>query len=485
MHTRHTALTQIVVLAALTLMSVQTALAPALAQPQPGTHQLSVEQRGALHRYAMDAWRSLEAMTFLSTGLPADNISASGERARGTKPTNIASSIWSALAARDLNIITPEEAHQSIGRILDTLSRMEYHQPSGMFYDWYDPKTGYKSTVGPESSSPFLSSVDNGWLATALMIIHHKVPQFRSAVMAILDRMNFGVFYDQKEELLRGGFWEDQLPGSVADTIIDPSSGNHPVFFTGHHYNMLNSETRIASYIGIARRQIPDTHYSRLYRTLHQYRGMKIVPSWGGSMFEALMVTLFVPESEWGPKSWGVNHPLYVRAQIEHGLFEAQYGYWGFSPSSNPAGKNREYREYGVDAIGRKRDGYYSNNDNTPEAPSPRASAYTNGVVTPHAVFLTLPFEPDAALQNLANLRRDFKDAYGPYGFYDAINVQTGQVAQYYLALDQGMIMAAIANQLGNNQFQGYFANDAVKRVLEPLLRGEVFGSECEAKPQR
>ena len=147
--------------------------------------------------------------------------------------------------------------------------------------------------------------------------------------------------------------------------------------------------------------------------------------------------------------------------------------------------RNVQYREYGVDAIGWNPDGYYSNNGNTPAESSPPAGAYTNGVVTPHAIFLALPFAPEAALQNLANLRRDFKDAYGSYGFYDAINVQTGQVAQYYLALDQGMIMAAIANQLANNQLQGYFANGDVKRVLEPLLGQEVFGSECEAKPQR
>ena len=76
---------------------------------------------------------------------------------------------------------------------------------------------------------------------------------------------------------------------------------------------------------------------------------MNIVPTWGGSMFEALMVPLFVPEEKWGPRSWGRNHPLYVRGQIEHGMDEAGYGYWGFSPSNNPAGG---YREYGVDMLG-------------------------------------------------------------------------------------------------------------------------------------
>ena len=53
----------------------------------------------------------------------------------------------------------------------------------------------------------------------------------------------------------------------------------------------------------------------------------------------------------------------------------------------------------------------------------------------------------EAALANLANLERDF-DVYGEGGFYDAVDVVTGTVSRYYLALDQGMVMAALANEL-------------------------------------
>ena len=59
-----------------------------------------------------------------------------------------------------------------------------------------------------------------------------------------------------------------------------------------------------------------------------------------------------------------------------------------------------------------KADGYPSNNDNTfvdhgfgdcrPAKPDPPPSAYTNGVVTPHASFLALRYAPRAALANLA-----------------------------------------------------------------------------------
>jgi hypothetical protein len=63
-----------------------------------------------------------------------------------------------------------------------------------------------------------------------------------------------------------------------------------------------------------------------------------------------------------GPGSWGANHPLTVRAQIHHGLREAGYGYWGFSPANIPEGG---YAVYGVDAVGMDPNGYPSNNDRT------------------------------------------------------------------------------------------------------------------------
>ncbi len=48
-----------------------------------------------------------------------------------------------------------------------------------MFYNWYDPATGAKLTTWPEPNPdgthnpvyPFLSSVDNGWLATGLLVV--------------------------------------------------------------------------------------------------------------------------------------------------------------------------------------------------------------------------------------------------------------------------------------------------------------------------
>jgi hypothetical protein len=218
-----------------------------------------------------------------------------------------------------------------------------------------------------------------------------------------------------------------------------------------------------------------------VYEGAYTYRGMRIVPGWGGSMFEELMPDVFVPEASWAPRSWGVNHPLHVRAQREHGLLEAGYGYWGFSPSSNPAGG---YREYGVDALGLNPEGYFSDQEKTNydagfgdcrpgQNPSPR---YGDGVVTPHAAFLAMMYEPQQASRNLARLQADF-DSYGEGGFFDAVAVGSGQVARRYLSLDQAMIMGALGNVLGDNVIRRAFSTRSVERALRPVIGMEEFGA--------
>src|SRR4029079_18591834 len=87
----------------------------------------------------------------------------------------------------------------------------------------------------------------------------------------------------------------------------------------------------------------------RVYDGSYPYGATRLTPSWGGSMFEALMPSLFVPEEQWGTGSWRASDPVTVDAQVDHGLNVAKYGVWGFSPSNTPEGG---YGAYGVDAAG-------------------------------------------------------------------------------------------------------------------------------------
>lgn len=466
---------------------------------------LSVPRRAILMDYARTTWASFVAMTDSDTGLPADSLSSDGTPSVQTSTTNIGAYMWSALVAERLGIIGYAEAVERLEVTLRSLETMERDQtidadghPSGQYFNWYDHTTGEKLTVWPPTGAPLtpiLSSVDNGWLATGLQVVSESVPELSARAGALFDGMDFGFYY--RPTVNRIAFF------------YAPDTGESPCC-----YDTIVSESRIASYIGIAKGEIPAKEYFGAWRTFpdtcdwswqetkpvgvtrtylgvdvfegaYENDGYRVVPGWGGSMFEALMPALFVPEEQWGPRSWAINHPLTVEAQIDNGLVDAGYGYWGFSPSNIPEGG---YNAYGVDAIGMNPDGYPSNEDNTfvdrgfagcpgrDPKPDPAPSAYTNGVVTPHAAFLALRWTPKDALANLANLERDFA-IYGPWGFRDSVNVDTGTVSDAYLSLDQGMIMAAIGNALENDMLREAFATKSFRKALRPVISVETFNA--------
>jgi hypothetical protein len=465
----------------------------AVAQPAAASHE------GTLKRYAEGTWRSFAAMTDEQSGLPPDSLDADGTRSVQTSTTNIGAYMWSAVAAERLGIISHRELVSRMRSTLTTLEGMERHEPSGQFYNWYDHRTGAKLTVWPPSGSPLtpiLSSVDNGWLATGMRIVANSVPELSGRARALYESMDFGFYYRPAVNRMLFHY----TPGAE--------------FPDACCYDTYVSESRIAGYLGIAKGEVPPqvvfgTHRSfpdscdwswtetrpqgftrtyfgtPTYDGALAYNGTLVTPSWGGSMFEALMPSLFVPEERWAPGSWGANHPLTVDAQIHHGLTEAGYGYWGFSPANIPEGG---YAAYGVDGIGSDPGGYPSGANDAridhgwpgcpgrPALADPPPSAYTNGVVTPHAAFLGLRYRPQATVDNLRRLERDF-DIYTGLGFLDSVNVDTGVTSSSYLSLDQGMIMAALGNALGDDVLRRTFATPDFEQALRPVIGVEEFNS--------
>jgi len=428
-----------------------------------------------LHRWFRDTYSSIEAM-HTDFGLATDKVDVSGDKPKRsvqTSPTNIGCGIWSTVAAAGLGVISDRTMRK---RLAGTVSAVEKLKTAhGFWLNWYDADTGAVLTEWPETGDPvrpFLSSVDNAWLVTGLRIAAEADPALRPRIKKLLSEADWSFFYTPFDEddpaknpgQIHGGYWTDD------DT------------FTGHWYGALNTEPRMASYLGIADGSLPGEHYWHTFRTLvpeneqeqkpegeyvtvdgvrvwrghYTHRGRKLIPSWGGSMFEALMVPLFVPEGEWSPDSWGLTHKRYIRSHIEHGLDEEKYGYWGFSPANIPSGG---YSEYGVDAIGMTVDGYHS-----------------KGVVTPHASFLAMPFAPAESVSNLLKIDRDFGAYHDGLGFRDSVDVREGTVSDFMLALDQGMVAAALAQVLKPGLLQRPFRTGGFSRNVQPLLAKEDFG---------
>lgn len=430
-----------------------------------------------LREVAKDTWAFFDNIVDKEHGLPLDNVLI-GQKAPidettaigdYTNVTNIGVYLMCLVSAADFGFISKADAIERVTLTMNTLEKLEYHK-SGFPYNYYDTTTA-------ERTSYFVSLVDSGWLVAGLYVVKNAFPEVKEQAERLINRGNFKFFYDPVDRQMYHGYYE------------------HLGVYSDYHYGVFYTEPRASSYIAIARGEVPDEHwYMGLIRTFpeefswqsqkpinrvkrktgpyeyyggyYEWKGIKFVPSWGGSAFEALMPTLILNEKELAPKGLGLNDKRHVEGQIKYALEEMKYPVWGMSPSSVPEGG---YSEYGAKPFG--------------------AKGYKPGVVTPHASALALEFAPEAAVANLRRLEENY-DIYGEYGFYDAVTVEAdpknpkskvGNVARKYFSLDQGMLFVAINNYLNHGAIRRHFHADPVMQKAEHLLSDEDFFAEPAA----
>ena len=422
------------------------------------------KDRDFLMEIAKDTWRFFDHIVDKEHGMPLDTIILGKDKPLGeggsvgdyTNVTNIGVYLCCVVAAYDLGFITREDAVSRLTTTLNALQKIEYSE-SGFVYNYYDTTWGCRTEY-------FVSLVDCGWLAAGLYVVKNAFgPEVGSMCKQILDRGNFNFFYDPVERQMWHGYYENM------DDYVN------------YHYGIFYAEPRLTSFIAIARGDVEEAHWFGMTRTFprdytwttqppkgrvekkykdisywggwYEYKNYKYVPSWGGSMFEALMPTLLIDEKKYAPHSLGLNDAMHVKAAIDYTLNELKYPVWGMSPSSNPDGG---YLEYGVKPLGTMGYGY--------------------GAITPHASFLALEFAPQEAITNIRKMATGW-DVYGEYGFYDAFEPKEGKVAYKYLALDQGMILMALDNYLNKGALRKYFESDPIFAKAKHLLSSEKFFS--------
>ncbi|WP_248905919.1 glucoamylase family protein [Halocatena marina] len=424
-------------------------------QPTVGGDHRENRLRGIARRH----YRFFEEFTS-DIGLPDDIVDVGGDsmsRSYRTSPSNIAMYLISTVGAAALGFVPDTKARRRINTVVSTLESLE--KWNGLFLRWYDIRTG-QPWMETHDGTKFVSTVDNGHLTAALVVVGEAYDDdLAERARALVASQDYSSFYHPDNGQLRGGY--------------DYESG-----VTDWTYGMVNSEPRVASYCAIGMGDIPDTHWWQPNRTFgpdadwtqqaaegenrtydgvtvfeghYEYNGTAYVPSWGGAQFEALMPSLFIKEQELGTDGFGKNNAHWSRVQID---FAREQGWpvWGLSPCGTPDG----YGTYGVPEQGAW-DGHY--------APGP--------IVTPHATFLALDYAPEAAIENVKQLRKMGID--GAYGFYDSVNAETGELTEKFYALDQGMSIAAIANHLTDGVIREYFHESDIGERPEHLLERETF----------
>jgi cyclic beta-1,2-glucan synthetase len=255
--------------------------------------------------------------------------------------------------------------------------------------------------------------------------------------------MEFEFLFDRTRGLFRIGF-------NVSHGELDPN-----------FYDLLASEARLASYVAIARGEVPLEHWLCLGRPYARLGGRPVLLSWAATMFEYLLPQLFLrtePDTLLGRSCRDA-----VRQQIR---FTRRRGIpWGISESGyHQLGSDAsyQYRAFGVPELGLRRD------------PGGRL------VITPYASLLALSVADPQVLRNLRRLVR--LGMLGPMGLYEALDygppsrlhLSRPRRVRSYMAHHQGMIMVAIGNRLSDRDTAERFGSDARMASVEYLLHERV-----------
>ncbi len=276
--------------------------------------------------------------------------------------------------------------------------------------------------------------------ATNAQTLMRRIEAIEDIAEKMFDEMEFDFLVDPARQLLSIGF-------QFAESVLDSSC-----------YDLLASEARLASFIGIAKGDIAPKHWFKLGRFVTPIdRGSALI-SWSGSMFEYLMPALVMREPEGSLLHQTAR--LIVSRQIEYGnQLDVP---WGISESAynyRDLDHTYQYSNFGVPGLGLKR------------------GLSEDRVIAPYATALASMVDPSAAVRNFVRLAKE--GARGRFGWYEALDYTPGRIPEgkdvaivrAYMAHHQGMSLVAIANTLRSGCMQSRFHASPIVQATELLLQ--------------
>jgi cyclic beta-1,2-glucan synthetase len=401
--------------------------------------------------------------------LPPDNLQADRDPpvAHRTSPTNIGMGLLSILAAHDLDLLPFADMVARLDATLSTAESLERHE--GHLLNWYDTRT--LAPLLPR----YVSTVDSGNLAAALVALAQGCrrhapraePELAVRLRELADRarrfadgMDFRFLFDRRRQLF-----------TIGHRLPDESGPGGPDL---GFYDLLASESRLASLFAIAKGDVPQSHWFHLGRLVVSVRGVPTLLSWSATMFEYLMPLLLT--RSYPGTLLDLSCRKVVRQQIRYG--RARGVPWGISESAYDLVDrlgNYQYKEFGVPGLGLKR------------------GLADELVVAPYATVLAALVVPAEATDNLRRLAAE--GALGPLGFAEAIDytwrrprdegdppppepgrggAAGGVLVATYMAHHQGMTLVALANVLCDDVMVDRFHSDPRIEAAELLLQERI-----------
>jgi cyclic beta-1,2-glucan synthetase len=284
-------------------------------------------------------------------------------------------------------------------------------------------------------------------------LLRTRLDEIARLAAGLVTGMDFAFLYDRERELAYIGY--------------DVSSER----YDDHHYDLLASEARLASLLGIAKGDIPLRHWAKLGRPIGRFGGSRGLLSWSGTMFEYLMPPLLIDEGR--DTLLDVSARAAIRAQIAYARRRGLP--WGMSESGYARLDNQrkyQYRAFGVPDTGFRR------------------GLERDLVVAPYASLIALNHEPAAVANNLVALTA--AGALGPLGVYEALDYtreriaigNSHEVVRSYMSHHQGMVMLALHGYLCERAMIRRIHRNPALRAVELLLHERSPGPVPVERPQ-
>ena len=417
----------------------------------------SVADRAYLQGVARDTWRLFERHVGApSHHLPPDNVQTVPHMmvAQRTSPTNIGLYLLSVACARHFGWISTAELLQRCEATLATLATLQRHR--GHFLNWYDT-----ATLAPLPPA-YVSSVDSGNLCGHLLALAGACTEAADAspptcdaaqaqrlhLLAVQCRRlaeapEFGFLYDPCRRLLHIGYRVDEQQ-------LDKG-----------FYDLLASESRLASLWAIAKGDVPVAHWIALGRPFYAAGRQAGLRSWSGSMFEYLMPALVLDEPAGSALANAAHAAIHAQQRFGHERCVP----WGLSESAYAATDHTLAYQYAPQGVARL---------------ALRRTPPDELVVAPYATLLAAMFAPGAAVANLRRLEQ--LQARADMGFIEALDFtperQTAGSActpvHAFMSHHQGMALVALANVLLDGAPRRWTMADARWEAVAPLLQERV-----------
>lgn len=210
-----------------------------------------------------------------------------------------------------------------------------------------------------------------------------KIDKIIKIVDDITQAMDFKFLYDEG----RGLF-------SIGYNVEEKSLGSS-------YYDLLASESRIASFVAIAKNDVPKDHWFKLSRAMTNAFHTHALVSWSGTMFEYFMPSLIM--KAYKDTLLKTTYKDVIKAQKS---FAKQKKIpWGISECAFyefDNDENYQYKAFGVPGLGLKR------------------GLEDEVVVSPYSTLMSLPFSWKKGFSNLKKLE-EF-GCIGRYGFIESID---------------------------------------------------------------